>query len=997
MISKNKTKNNNTYGLSNIINKKNMNKYFRNNTDLLKSIFSFVIAIGLIIVLYNVYKYYKEINNIEGFENQEPYDLLDKIKSNIYRLDTIWNNQLYNFQPGLKEDPCAFWVITKQDSAYKIIGHAVNNKVEELQDNLPIAPKDKTMLVDGDTKPPVDVKLLYTKKDNLITKKIKNNTDNDVYNIEYINIKTIEDINDRLEIVKNLYDLLVKTKNNIMSTIDKTLNYEFDNLSLKTYLYSFNNFFKNPNFILSSKLGVLSKSLDGKFNCVRIPLGANVIFTFNNGSSINFNHDYNSILNSNKSEYIKLDNENIFKEQNGNMFKYSMFFDIFGEFGLNKNNEKIIKQYKGKISPNKSRTINFPYNYSISNNTKNGTGSNKVGLYDYINEKINNSDLRKKTIMGNNQPYTNILIANNSVDEKDEKVKTAYITSSAIGSKFDYNYHTISNKIILNNRDKIISVDINDKNTTIVNEENFENFDNLINNQLYKIPNSRIHVENTSIDFSININDNLEEADKEFNKHIDKEWFKGILNKINETNPDKLISNLIKFTDVDFMIFDNNELKITYPSFYLDFTFNYPNNILNWDRRNNCANGKQALSTCYKSKEGNTAFIKNSTIDNIPLHNNLEWNSEFYLKNISVKSNYTKFDHPLYKSLNNFKNNIKSEFDNLINYVIDSSNKLNNLRDKILSNNYQHYPMKIYRPIPPKYYKSVGDLIYAQTSTFRDDENYEANKPNISQIACIPEQCVREVREWLPVDKIYEYQKDGDYLAIFKNPYLQTFRAVTTPGILPPGKVEKIVACVERCKLVDDIIQADKCSKTFYKTHKNITDTFNMDPDNVINERKNQIYKNKIVERQDRLNVLNETARRLQVQDDKANLVNEAYNRNKLQDLVDKQNANMHKLVDKLENGRNKIAVRVKFNYDKLFKLCSSGDLPDNVCRFVQNNIRKPSSTLTDAERRQYDTNALNALLDSCPTPESEGLVSRTLVENNCGCYFTDEELNTTN
>jgi hypothetical protein len=105
----------------------------------------------------------------------------------------------------------------------------------------------------------------------------------------------------------------------------------------------------------------------------------------------------------------------------------------------------------------------------------------------------------------------------------------------------------------------------------------------------------------------------------------------------------------------------------------------------------------------------------------------------------------------------------------------------------------------------------------------------------------------------------------------------------------------------------------------------------------------------------------------------------------------------MHKLVDKLEKGRNKIEIRVKFNYDMLFKLCSNGGLPNDVCSYVQENIRRPSSNLTDAERRQYDTNAVAALLDSCPTPESEGLVKRALVENNCGCYFSDEELETTN
>jgi hypothetical protein len=37
------------------------------------------------------------------------------------------------------------------------------------------------------------------------------------------------------------------------------------------------------------------------------------------------------------------------------------------------------------------------------------------------------------------------------------------------------------------------------------------------------------------------------------------------------------------------------------------------------------------------------------------------------------------------------------------------------------------------------------------------------------------------------------------------------------------GKVVKVVACVEKCKLLDDIIEADKCAKTFYTANAGVT------------------------------------------------------------------------------------------------------------------------------------------------------------------------------
>jgi hypothetical protein len=236
----------------------------------------------------------------------------------------------------------------------------------------------------------------------------------------------------------------------------------------------------------------------------------------------------------------------------------------------------------------------------------------------------------------------------------------------------------------------------------------------------------------------------------------------------------------------------------------------------------------------------------------------------------------------------------------------------------------------------------------------------------------------------------------GDvYLAIYKNPYLQTFRAVTTPGMLPPGRLQKVVACVEKCRLLDDIIEADKCSKKFYKANKSIMETNNLDTDKIINNRTSAIYSNKVQDREKQINVLKEVARKLQLQDDKADLVNREYNRSKLQGLVDKQRANISAVSDRLSAQKGQIEVNVRFNYDKfaglIYKLRESKVIPaavaDKVVQAVDIAAKEKLDVLPES--------TVQEVLAACPTPNTEGLVLKSLVESGCyNCYFNDEEPN---
>jgi hypothetical protein len=317
----------------------------------------------------------------------------------------------------------------------------------------------------------------------------------------------------------------------------------------------------------------------------------------------------------------------------------------------------------------------------------------------------------------------------------------------------------------------------------------------------------------------------------------------------------------------------------------------------------------------------------------------------------------------------------------IINNIIKMINELENLQRDISENKFTHFPMKIYRPIAPEEYTNLGDLIFVP-----GDSNYRLRKPILSIYACVPSQCIREVRDWLPIDKIWEYSQGDQYLAIFRNPYLQTFRAVTTAGILPPGKVAKVVACVEKCKLLDDIIQADTCANKFYNANKAITEGNNLDMDKPILERESGMYKNEINRREDKLNTMRDLARRLQIQDEKANIINKENNRQQLQSLVDGQRINMNKLVDKLDKDKHSVNINIKFDYIKFFSYL------DEFGKVIPDDIKdKIVSKVTESAKKKLDVlpdDTVNDVLGFCPSPETQGLVVKALVESGCyNCY----------
>jgi hypothetical protein len=1039
----NKKKGNTSLSTSKAITK--CNKLLDSST--LRSVLLLVVSIVLILILVWVYKYY---TSTENFETQEPIDLIDRLKNNIYENRSVWSNYLYNQQPNKNENPLTFWKVSRDDNTYKYIGNAISTTVNSITGQY-TPTKESTMLVQGDTKAPESSRLVFELPHNLITtnlfvKKEKNMS-------VYKNIADIKDIDFRLGKLKNVYDILLLARDKFDKDLLRVVDTEMNNIQFKTYLYNIDNFFKNPTSVLTSNFNNRVRSLNGNYNCIRFPVGFKVVFTFTNGFRLTLDPDVSKIIDSSGTKFNKLNYNNTHMQRDGTMFKYVDQFGIIEDNGINRDNPKLVDNRTTKIGKSRSENIKFSFNYmvrkSISNKHDPGySGRGKNTLHDYLVALYKDNE-RENVISGYDGDYNefkHVYISKpHESDTGDIFIKSNvddgynFIKYNDPNNNNVYYNDKAKDKAILNSTSvyNVTSINKSSKKstpttTTAINTTtassftNIEQFTNNTNLDSKLIVNSKLHVKPDYINFSINIGYIFNDINTELNNLLidnNYEWLsdmRAYLNKLSSKNTnsstaiDRWINNILSTTISDDVTFNGiNVIQIKYPFCFIDYTFKYPQFSRSWKRKNwgtkeipiekayAARDGSRRNVTELMWKTGDIGGLTQLDFDGyIPTHNSSEIGGSL-LQNVEISSNFSKEGFPIFVNINNYVKNNIGKIDDLLTIISEMSNNLNNLKAQMQANSFKHYPMKIYRPVAPKYYKTVGDVIMALDSYSSDtDYNQFINEPILAEIACVPEQCVREIREWLPIDKVYEYQEGNKYLAIYKNPYLQSFRAVTKPGVLPSGKVEKIVACVDRCELVDDLIQADKCAQTFYKAHKAVNDTYNLDPDNILHERKSNIYKNKIVDRQNRIDTLKEVARRLQVQDDKANMINKAHNRHKLQNLVDTQKANMFKLVDNLEQGKNRIDINVKFDYDiasgTLNDLCKSSKLPPAVCDKLNNildNSARRALKLTGDERTQFDRQTLDALLRNCPTPDMENLFKRSLVESNCGCYFSDSEL----
>lgn len=1000
--------------------KLNINNIFKISNKNVNNLILVLIGILLVYIGIRVYNYLFS-DSKEGFEDKKLTDLLDKIKTSDFLKEAIWDNYLYNQQPNRNETSVSFWnpLTEINGENYNLLGSTVNNNYKESS--------DKTLLVRGGIKFAKDMKKICSLPDNSISKIIfDSNNDSNISNIVKNLTESIVNKTDIENIITIVKDLKINLENKLNNTINNINNVKLeDKIIFDFKVYNSNNYFTNEVYTKKMKIGEeYTYSSNNPITSFSVPYGSLITLTYNDGSSKQIRFDYKNILND---EGEILDNNDItydilYKDSGIN----KDFFNPFGSYGLgfmknsNNTNNRIINNYT-----NNYKAV-FAYNYMVGTTNEGLSGRGKSDLFTYLYD-IKNNNFNScnnncwENVGSNNTDYLSIVnirgegesnttIENfdeqgNSTEDNNESTfenKYMILGYEPISNKpFDENENDNTRKRAKNNRDNIyVKPYDNDWYTVDRQTRRYKKYYNnttLSNNEIHiKMPN----IKKESLDLNItefNLNTFIEDIYKILNTVRTNKQYNFTSLKPSNYNDD-YINNLTS----------NNELLNSLNHFYVNMATRLPmyhnehkseTDIKQYTH--NCCRILKGLPTKRKpliGKKKETKLYIN--LDNTHPNNFV---NAITVKNIINKNDIYLFNqkNKLLDELNNFKNKlIGNEGD--ITLILDTFTKLLNEFNK---NQFKHFPMEIYRAIPPEKYRSVGDIIYK-----RGDANYGKTKfkdfiLNDTPV-CLPEQCVKEVRNWLSVDKIYEYNDRNNYFAVFKNPYLQTFRVVTTRNTLPEGKVEKVVACVEGCKIVDQIIESNKCAESFYKNNRDVIDNSNLDINKDLYDERENMYKNEIIEKQQNIDNLREMVQKISKEDTTANIINKENNRAKLQQLVDTQNKNMNLLTRKVKTEANNFDINLNFSYNKfqqlMYELVQNAKIEvpvyNKITQVVKakavEEIKKLSEKSTeDKLKLGIDKETAKTLISKCPTIDTKHLVLRSLVESGCNCFFTDEEL----
>jgi hypothetical protein len=315
--------------------------------------------------------------------------------------------------------------------------------------------------------------------------------------------------------------------------------------------------------------------------------------------------------------------------------------------------------------------------------------------------------------------------------------------------------------------------------------------------------------------------------------------------------------------------------------------------------------------------------------------------------------------------------------------ITPNLNNILNFVNAISSNQVSYFSLQIYAPVPPSGYQSLGHVFCNVPK--------DLNKiKTMNNIACVPTGCVKEIRDWTAADKVFEFNKDGVYWALYKNPYIGTFIAVNQPGV-PEGKVSKVVACVAKCTAVDELKKADQCARTYQSLNNSISSQLTTLPD-LVSSTEEDIYLQQIKTQSDSIITLQNRARQLQTDIDKADIITTEMNKTKLQNYVDTQKRNIELVANRLEKDQNKIQANINIPSQVINQIITMiNNLPNipneqknALTNKIVSNAQAANSGLLNSA--QYNTN-LNNILRSCPQYDLSGLVKKSLVGDVCyGC-----------
>ena len=957
----------------------NLKKTLNNNQR------NILLVICIVIIVYFICKYCYQKNK-EGFEDRlkkEVVDLLDKININEYAPEPLWNNKLYNNQPNRKELALSIWSGMKVGNLndYKLIGHTLGTN------DLYESPETRTMLIKGDTKPPEDSKLLFEFPHNFFTlpKLDENGFPLPEKNV-YQGLKTYEGIQNRLRLLKAHYKEIQKFYEIQMEYLENArLEIDEENNKNIVEVCGSESFFLNPVITKNVKHGTKYILPQGDYNSLRVPIGSKIKMYSTGGGAIELDLNLESILEKDETnaglidKYREDDNLKSFYTDNNITENDFNPYGIYG-FSMHSSINKVpypapMHNYTPKepaygIDDETSRTENiddnsrhssssrYSYNRGFNADIKSVPFDHNSGWTDYIGNS-GRKDLFNYLAKAKNNPIKGgtINIGTNSVSQGgSDKSYTNF-----------HKYHNIkgteTNEVeIETNPTKIIQ-----KRVIQFMNENSDWYDNDLKVFLYKI--ERPDSEMSDI---LNIIPEFKDCQSIFSSDI----IESSSSETTGTNPSSTDANSTnsnsnnKSKNCDYHFYDYlNNNKIEFINYVYDMAFS----IRTWQRK--LKRNTHGDSTNWAGLTDEHVHNREGVPTNVFQYffNNNSTFGRGRLKTAEITVNYDRTRKPELQKFNIIDTSLQNAGSTILNNIEQKINALEQLLFKIDNNDLEHFPMKIYRTIAPRSYISLGDIIFNH-----EESNFNTSKPVISQFATVPQQCVKAVRDWQMTDKVYTYDRDDKYLSLFLNPYTGTFFAVTQKNTLPPGKLNKVVACVGQCELLDNLIQSDKCSKKFYEANKNILKNNSLDLDSKFINKESKIYDNKIQNRQNQIEILKEISRRLQIQDDKANIVNKEYNKSKLNNLLNVQRNNINHLTKKLKEQSNDVNLNVKFDLVKFINIVNNIPIDSKLKDTIINEVSKKLENVDIISEPA-------PILDLCPDVNTEGLVRKALVES--GCY----------
>ena len=799
-----------------------------------------------------------------------------------------------------------------------------------------------------------------------------------LYNHYVNNTNTI----DTLETFNNAIDLLNKYKSIDVSVIN-------DDSSLETSIYQWSTLLQNMQED-SNKIKAIGLY---KPNVV-----INGITYSKLGDMLSLNSDFSPPL---KDDFTLLLN------RSSSDIKTPIDYNLIVSFGNNnlptyyrELQDKIDNTNLAAIKTSLNNCINYNYYLqSIINNNKNNITSNIVDIItSQMDFMINTQSIKLLNILDNNQDTMKYPIDNNTVIVLPLGLDIS-IKSADTYYDIMWNNNINLNKILLHKNNIAFLPNNNFKNVPDTSKLNYKTFENInifqfiqseIITYLQNICNDIINIynntTNTKLLVYLNLTTNMSDVkvilqvlnniqqDTQFNLEID--------NANNETDEDTNINtytNNKTYTDtiranknIDTN-FNNTELYIQLNQFKNTNTF--LGNIITLILDNN----KTYYYNYVKFKPSELIFFDYSKTNP---EITLTASSSVVIKNDSLLDNINSIFKNMSYNINNLNAN-RTIFLKIKPHLYNLSQFQNSIADNTLD----FFPLQIYEPVAPPGYVNLGH-IFCNT---KDDLNKIKSSNNV---ACIPIHCAKDVRDWVASDKVFEYNKNNVYWALYKNPYIGTFIAVNKSQ-LPPGKVRKVIACVAKCTAIEELTKADNCARKYQQINKSIMDTV-MQPQDLVGNTEDQIYLNKIKSQSDNIARLKNRAQQMQISIDKSNIINEEMNKSKLQDYVDTQQRNIGLVVKKLENDNNTIKANINIPIEALNNIIDTINNLDTLSQIEKENII--NKVVTNATKLSNNTisqsqynNNLNQILRSCPQYDTSSLVKKDLVADVCyGCGTPD-------